>query len=114
MRLKVVELEEVAQKSARRKAEAAQEVRAKDDPLALLRCRRNLRPRRQADPHEVGVGQAPGLAEEFNMVLVDIGAVPGAATRKMRRWRDTRPCRGKATVSQGGWRKSRAAAVVLG
>ena len=27
-------------------------------------------------PHEVGVGQAPSLAEEFNVVLMDVGAVP--------------------------------------
>ena len=76
MRLKVVELEEGAQKSARRKAEAAQEVRAEDDPLALLRCRRDLRLWRQADQHEVGIGQAPSLAEELNMVLMDVGAIP--------------------------------------
>ena len=76
MRLKIVELKEGAQESARRKAEAAQEVRAEDDPLALLRCRRDLRLWRQADPHEVGIGQAPSLVEELNMVLMDVGAIP--------------------------------------
>ena len=78
MRLEVVEFQERAEKSARRKAEAAQAVLAEGDPLALLRRRRDLRLRRQADLHEVGAGQAPSLAEELHMIFMDIGVVPRA------------------------------------
>ena len=105
MRLKVVELEEGAQKSARRKAKAAQEVRAEDDPLALLRRRRNLRLRRQADQHKVGVGQAPSLPEELNVVLMNVGTVPRAQQRhgsKMM-WR----CGGSETGGCGGSKRKK-------
>ena len=49
--------------------------------LALLRRWQDLCLWRQADPHEVGVGQAPSLAEELNMVLMDVGAIPRARQR---------------------------------
>ena len=78
MRLKVVELEEGTEEPARRKAEAAQAVRAKDNPLALLRCRRNFLLRRSTDPHEALAGQASRLAEELDVVLMDVGAIPRA------------------------------------
>ena len=71
MRLEVVEVEEGAQKSARRKAEAAQAVRAEDDPLALLRRRRDLLRGRQVDLYAVGAGQAPGLAKELHLVFME-------------------------------------------
>ena len=75
-------------------------MRAEDDPLALLRYRRDLRLWRQADPHEVGIGQAPSLAEELNMVLMDVGAIPRARQRHGSKtmWR----CSGADTGGCGG------------
>ena len=78
MRLEVVEFEEGSEEPARRKAEAAQAVRVEDDPLALLRRRRDLLRGRQADLYAVGAGQAPGLAKELHVVFMDVGAVPRA------------------------------------
>ena len=95
MRLEVVKLKKSTKESARREAEAAQAVRAEDYPLALLRCRRNLSRRRTMNPHEVLAQQAPRPAEELNVVLVDVGAIPRARQRHgsdaarnkaMRRW----------------------------
>ena len=78
VRLKTVELEERPEEAARRQAEAAQAVRAEDDPLALLQRRRDLPRGRQADLYAVGTGQAPGLAKELHVVFMDVGAVPRA------------------------------------
>ena len=85
MRLEVVEFKESSKESARREAEAAQAVRAEDHPLALFRCRRNLPRRRLTNPHEVLAQQAPRPAEELDMVLMDVGAIPRARQRHGRR-----------------------------
>ena len=76
VRLELVELEKGVEEGAHWKADAAQEVRAKDHPLALLRLRRDFLRRREADLHLVRAGQPPRLAEEFDVILVDVGAVP--------------------------------------
>ena len=75
MRLELVEFEEGVEEGTRRQAKAAQEVRAKDYPLAFLRRRRDLHLRRETDLHLVLAGQPPRLAEEVDVVLVDVGAV---------------------------------------
>ena len=104
MRLELVEFKEGAEEGARRQAKAAQEVRAEHYPPAFLRHRRDLLLRRKTDPHLVLAGQPPRLAEEVDVVRVDVGAVPvsavqhdgkklmrkGAATTKVR------PCGGEA------------------
>ena len=76
MRLELVEIEKGAEEGAHGQADAAQEMRAKDHPLAFLRLRRDLLRRRETDPHLVRVGQPPRLAEELDMILMDVGAVP--------------------------------------
>ena len=78
MRLETIEFRKGAEEAARRQAEAMQAVRAEDDPLALLRRRRDLPRGRQADLYAVDAGQAPGLAKELHVVFMDVGAVPGA------------------------------------
>src|SRR4051812_37709520 len=97
MRLKVVEFKERAEESARREAEAAYAVQAEDHPLALLRCRRGLLLRRAPDPHVVLAGQTPRPAEELDVLVEDVGAVPRArqrhwsgAVRSKVRWRQRR------------------------
>ena len=54
-------------------------MRAKDYPLAFLRRRRDLPLRRKTNPHMVLAGQLPRLAEEVDVVRVDVGAVPVSA-----------------------------------
>ena len=76
MRLELVELEPRAEEGAHGQADAAQEMRAEDYPLAFLRLRRNLLLRRETDPHLVCAGQPPRLAEELDVILMDVGAVP--------------------------------------
>ena len=79
MRLELIEFEEGAEEGARGQAEAAQEVRAEDYSLAFLRRRRDLLLRRETDLHLVLAGQPPRLAEEVDVVRVDVGAVPVSA-----------------------------------
>ena len=86
MRLEFLELEEGVEEVAHRQAQAAQAVRAEDDPLALLRCRRDLSPPRETNPNEVLAGQPTRLAEEINVVVMDLRTVLGAGMR--RRGRD--------------------------
>ena len=69
MRLELVEVEPGAE-------EGAQEVRAEDQPLALLRLRPDFLRRREADLHFVRGGQPPCVAEEVDVVVMDVGAVP--------------------------------------
>ena len=76
MRLELVEIEPGAEEGAHWQADAAQEMRAEDHPLALPRLRRNFPRRCEADLHLVRAGQPPRLAEEFDVILVDVGAVP--------------------------------------
>ena len=76
MRLELIEFEPGAEEGAHWQAEAAQEVRAEDHPLALLRPRRDFLRRREADLHFVCVGQPPRVAEEVDVVVMDDGAVP--------------------------------------
>ena len=76
MRLELIELDKGAEEGARRQAEAAQEVRAEDYPLAFLRRRRDLPLRHETDPHLVLAGKPPRLAEEVDVVHMDVGAVP--------------------------------------
>ena len=76
VRLELVEFKKGAEEGACRQADAAQEMRAEDHPLALLRLRRDLLRGRETDPHPVRAGQPPRLAEELDVVLMDVGAVP--------------------------------------
>ena len=76
MRLELIEFEEGAEESARRQADAAQEMQAEDHPLAFLRLRRDLLLMREMDPHLIRARQPPRLAEELDVVLMDVGAVP--------------------------------------
>ena len=76
MRLELVEIEPGAEEGAHWQAEAAQEMRAEDHPLALPRLRRNFLRRRKTDLHLVSAGQPPRIAEELDVILVDVGAVP--------------------------------------
>ena len=78
MWLEMIKLKEGAEEPARRQAEAAQAMRAEDYPLVLLRCRRDLPLRRETNPHVVGTWQPPRPAEEVDMVVMDVGAIPGA------------------------------------
>ena len=75
VRLELIEVEEGAEESARRQADATQEMRAEDYPLAFFRLQRDLLLRRETDPHLVRAGQPPRLAEEVDVVHVDVGAV---------------------------------------
>ena len=72
MRLEMVELEERAEKAACRQAEAMDEVRAEDNPLALPRRRRDLPRRRHARLHVAHAGKTPRLTEESDVILIDI------------------------------------------
>ena len=111
VRLELIEVEEGAEESARRQAEAAQEMRAEDYPLAFLRRRRDLLLRRETDPHLVLAGQPPRLAEELDVVHMDEGAVPVPAvlhggeklTRKSAAAEKARPCGGKAAGQIEDW-----------
>ena len=76
VRLELIEFEPGAEEGAHWKANAAQEVRAEDHPLALLRLRRDFLHRREADLHLVRAGQPPRVAEELDVVVVDVGAIP--------------------------------------
>ena len=76
VRLELIEFEPGAEEGAHWQAEAAQEVRAEDHPLALLRLRPDFPRRRAADLYFVRAGQPPRLAEELHMVVMDVGAVP--------------------------------------
>ena len=76
MRLELIEFEPGAEEGAHWQAKAAQEVRAEDHPLALLRPRRDFLRRRKADLHFVCAGQPPRVAEEVDVVVMDDGAVP--------------------------------------
>ena len=76
MRLELVKLEPRAEEGAHGQADAAQEMRAEDYPLPLPRLRRNLLRRRETDLHLVRAGQPPRLAEELDVILVEVGAVP--------------------------------------
>ena len=94
-----------------RATEAAQEVRAKDYPLAFLRRRRDLLLRRETDPHLVLAGQPPRLAEEVDVVHMDEGAVPVPAVlhggeklaRKSAAAEKARPRGGKAAGRSEDW-----------
>ena len=97
MRLELIEVEEVAEESARRQADAAQEMRAEDYPLAFLRLRRDLLRGRETDPHLVRDGQPPRLAEELDVVLMDVGAVPIPTVLH----RGVRPARMSAVAEKG-------------
>ena len=111
MRLELIEVEEGAEESARRQADAAQEMRAEDYPLAFLRLRRDLLRRRETDPHLVRAGKPPRLAEELDVVHMDVGAVPVPAvlhggeklTRKSAAAEKARPCGGKAAGRSEDW-----------
>ena len=76
VRLELIEFEPGAEEGAHWQAEAAQEVRAEDHPLALPRRQPDFLLRREADLHFVRAGQTPGVAEEVDVVVVDDGAVP--------------------------------------
>ena len=76
MRLELIEFKKRTEESARWQADAVQEMRAEDHPLAFLRLRRDLLLRRETDPHLIRAGQPPRLAEELDVVLMDVGAVP--------------------------------------
>ena len=76
MRLELIEVEPGAEEGAHWQAEATQEVRAEDHPLALLRPRRDFLRRREADLHFVRGRQPPCVAEEVDVVVMDVGAVP--------------------------------------
>ena len=76
MRLELIEFELGAEEGAHWKADAAQEVRAEDHPLALPRRRPDFLLRRKADLHFVRAGQTPRVAEEVDVVVMDDGAVP--------------------------------------
>ena len=76
VRLELIEFEPGAEEGSHWQAEAAQEVRAEDHPLALLRPRRDFLRRREADLHFVRAGQPPRVAEEVDVVVMDVGAVP--------------------------------------
>ena len=126
MRLELVEFKEGAEEGTRGQAEAAQEVRAEDYPLAFLRRRRDLLLLCKTDPHLVLAGQPPRLAEEVDVILVDVGAVPipaellrggrhgenergGGGTsggRARRRGAVARKGRRKKMVERGGARES--------
>ena len=76
VRLELIEVQPGAEEGAHWQAEAAQEVRAEDHPLAIPRRRPDLFLRREADLHFVRTGQTPCVAEEVDVVVVDDGAVP--------------------------------------
>ena len=76
MRLELIEVQPGAEEGAHWQTEAAQEVRAKDHPLALLRRRPDLLLRREADLHFVRARQTPGVAKEVDVIVMDDGAVP--------------------------------------
>ena len=76
MRLELVEIQPGAEEGAHWQAEAAQEVRAEDYPLALPRRRHDFLLRREADLYFVRAGQTPGVAEEVDVVVMDDGAIP--------------------------------------
>ena len=78
-RLELAEFEEGAEEGIRGQAQAAQEVRVEDYPLAFLRRRRDLLLRRKTDPHQVLAGHLSCLAEEVDVVRVDVGAIPVTA-----------------------------------
>ena len=109
--LELIEVEKGAEESARRQAEAAQEVRAEDYLLAFLRRRRDLLLRRETDPHLVLAGQPPRLAEEVDVVHMGVGAVPIPAvlhggeklTRKSAAAEKARACGGKAAGRSEDW-----------
>ena len=67
VRLELIEFELGAEEGAHWKADAAQEVRAEDHPLALLRLRRDFLCRREADLHLVRAGQPPRVAEKLDV-----------------------------------------------
>ena len=76
VRLELVEFEKGTEESTHWQDDAAQEMRVEDYPLAFPRLRRNLLRRRETDLHLVRPGQPPRLAEEFDVIFVDVGAVP--------------------------------------
>ena len=76
VRLELVELEPSAEEGAHGQADAAQEMRAEDYPLAFLRLRCNLLRRREVDLHFVRAGQPLRVAEEVDVVVMDDGAIP--------------------------------------
>ena len=79
VRLELIEFKEGAEEGASWQAEATQEMRAEEYPLAFLRRWRDLFLRRETDLHLVLAGQLPRLAEEVDVVRVDVGAVPVSA-----------------------------------
>ena len=84
VRLEPVELQEGAEEAARRQPQAAHEVRAEDDSLALLWRWRYLPLRHGAGAHEVYAREAARLAEELDDVVVHLGAVPHAGVHGSR------------------------------
>ena len=81
LRQKMIKFKKRAEEAARWKANAAQAVRVEDYSLALLRRRQNLPRQRETDPHKIFARQSPRLAEEVDVVVTDIRAVPGAQRR---------------------------------
>ena len=76
MRLELIEIEPGAEEGAHWQADAAQEMRAEDHPLALPRLRRDFPRRRETDLHFVRAGQPPRVTEKLDVVVMDVGAVP--------------------------------------
>ena len=72
MRLDLVELQKGAEEAARQQPQAAHEVRAEDDLLALLRRRPNLPLRRGAGTHEVCAREPARSAEELDMLIIHL------------------------------------------
>ena len=75
-RLELIEFQSGAEEGAHWQAEAAQEVRAEDHPLAIPRRQPDFLLRRKADLHFVRAGQPPRVAEEVDVVVMDVRAVP--------------------------------------
>ena len=76
VRLELIEFQPGAEEGAHWQAEAAKEVRVEDHPLAIPRLRPDFLRGRKADRHFVRAGQPPRIAEELDVILVDVGAIP--------------------------------------
>ena len=85
VRLEVVELKEGAKKTADRQAEAMEEMRPEHDALAVSRRRRDFFRRRGARLNIAWVGQPPCVAQEVEVVLLEVGAIPGTGVRLVAR-----------------------------
>lgn len=80
----MVEIKKRAEEADCRQAKSAKEIAPEDDELAGPRCRRDLPRVGKVRPHHRRNGKPPHHAEEVEVAVVDIGAVPIAARHGLR------------------------------